>query len=116
MFALAQIMLMTSGWWYHSSDGPWSWWGVWQQARWWLYRGCWLKLLGVCTLCEWPLKELLNENANMGVQANYFVPKEAFSMGWNGGYGFKHPKKYKIQVPARKIHPFSTHWVAMVAV
>ena len=27
----------------------------------------------LCTLCEWPLRELLNENANMGVQNNYFV-------------------------------------------
>ena len=26
-----------------------------------------------CTLCEWLLRELLNENASMGVQNNYFV-------------------------------------------
>ena len=66
-----------------------------------------------CTLCEWPLRELLNENANMGVQNNYFVRKTPFSMGSNGGYGFKNSKKNKIQVPTRKNHPFSTHWVAM---
>ena len=24
----------------------------------------------LCTLCEWLLRELLNENANMGVQNN----------------------------------------------
>ena len=51
--------------------------------------------LGVCTLCELPLRELLNERANMGTQNNYFVRKRPFSMGWNGGYGFKNSKKIK---------------------
>ena len=46
-----------------------------------------------CTLCEWPSRELLDENANMGVQNNYFVRKRPFWMGRNGGYGFKHSKK-----------------------
>ena len=57
-----------------------------------------------------------SENATMGVQNNYFVRKRPFSMGCNGGYGFKNSRKNKIQIPARKKHPLSTHWVAMVAV
>ena len=47
----------------------------------------------MCTLCELPLRELLNERANMGTQNNYFVRKRPFSMRWNGGYGFKNSKK-----------------------
>ena len=74
-----------------------------------------LKPMSLCTLCEWPLRELLNENANMGIQNNYFVRKGHFSMGRNGGYGFKNSKK-KIEVAARKNHRFSTRCVAMVAV
>ena len=62
-------------------------------------------------LCEWPLKEVLDENANMGVQANYFVRKEPFSMGWNGGYGFKNPKKMKYRSLREKSTPFlHTGW------
>ena len=49
----------------------------------------------VCTLCEWPLREILNENASMGVQNNYFVRKRPFLVGWNGEYGFKKFKKIK---------------------
>ena len=64
----------------------------------------------VCTLCEWPLRGLLNENANMGVQNNYFVQKRPFSMSWNGGYDFQNSKK-KIQVPREKTTPFlHTRW------
>ena len=59
-----------------------------------------------CTLCEWPLRELLNENANMGVQNNYFVRKRPFSMGWNGGYGLKNCKTNHTGCPIR-IVPFA---------
>ena len=65
----------------------------------------------ICTLCEWPLRQLLNENANMGVQNNYFVRKRPFSMGWNGGYGFKNYKKIKCRFLREKTTPLlHTGW------
>ena len=51
--------------------------------------------------CEWLLRELLNENANMGVQSNYFVRKRPFSMGWIGGFDWKNSIK-KITGPCEK--------------
>ena len=64
-----------------------------------------------CTLCELPLRELLNERANMGTQNNYFVRKRPFSMGWNGGYGFKNSKKIKYRSLREKTTPFPyTAW------
>ena len=64
-----------------------------------------------CTFCEWLLRELLNENVNMGVQNNYFVRKRPFSMGWNGGYGFKNSKKIKYRSLREKTTPFlHTKW------
>ena len=64
----------------------------------------------LCTLCELPLRELLNERANMGTENNYFVRKRPFSMGWNGGYGFKNSKK-KYRSLREKTTPFSyTAW------
>ena len=65
----------------------------------------------VCTLCELPLRELLNERANMRTQNNYFVRKRPFSMGWNGGYGFKNSKKIKHRSLREKTTPFPyTAW------
>ena len=58
-----------------------------------------------CTLCESPLRELLNERANMGTQNNYFARKRPFSMGWNGGYGFKNSKKIKYRSLREKTTP-----------
>ena len=52
--------------------------------------------------CELPSSELLNERANMGTRNNYFVRKRPFSMGWNGGYGFKNSKKIKYRSPREK--------------
>ena len=47
----------------------------------------------------------------MGVQNNYFVRKRPFSMGWNGGYGFKNCKKIKYRSLREKTTPFPhTGW------
>ena len=43
-------------------------------------------------------------------------PKKALFNGWEWRIWFQKFYKNKIQVSAGKNHPFSTHWVAMVAV
>ena len=66
----------------------------------------------VCTLCEWPFRELLNENANMGVQNNYFVQKKG-PFQWVGTEDMvsKILKKLKYRSLREKTTPFPhTGW------
>ena len=65
-------------------------------------QNCALTACPLCTLCELPLRELLNERANMGTQNNCFVRKRPFSMG----YGFKNSKKIKYRSLREKTTPF----------
>ena len=70
-----------------------------------------LLFLVPCTLCELPLRERLNERANMCTQNNFFVRKRPFSMCWNGGYGFKNNKKTNYRSLREETTPFPyTAW------